>query len=170
MEKGKAMERFALIIFDVDGTLTTTKSGARVRKKAADWQWLPGRLAKLHALKQKGVQIAIATNQAGVAFGYLSQPALHKELERMLREAHLPPDTLYVCYTHPKATLSEFLETGEKACRKPHPAMLLAAMQHFGVPADKTLYVGDRPVDKETASNAGVAYMPANEFFHPDVS
>ncbi len=35
-----------LVIFDVDGTLTTTKSGATFRESADDWQWLPGRLEK----------------------------------------------------------------------------------------------------------------------------
>jgi D-glycero-D-manno-heptose 1,7-bisphosphate phosphatase len=164
------MKHYALVVLDVDGTLTTTKSGARVRKNAADWQWLPGRLQKLHELEREGVKIAIATNQAGVAFGYLPQQALHAELEHMLREANLPPDALYVCYTHPKATLPQFLEAENEACRKPHPGMLLEAMQHFGVPPAETLYVGDRPVDEETARNAGIDYMPASAFFHSDVS
>ena len=164
------MKRYALIIFDIDGTLVRTKSGSRVRKNAADWQWLPGRLRKLHELKQEGVKIAIATNQAGVAFGYLPEQALHEELTRMMREANLPLDALYVCYTHPKATLPEFLQVEDDVCRKPHPTMLLEAMRKFGVSANETLYVGDRPVDEETARNAGVDYMPVNEFFDSAIS
>jgi D-glycero-D-manno-heptose 1,7-bisphosphate phosphatase len=164
------MGRYALVVFDVDGTLTTTRSGSRVRKNAADWQWLPGRLRKLHELEQEGVKIAIATNQAGVAFGYLPQPALHQELVRMMQEAHLPLNALYVCYTHPKAKLPAFMQVEDEVCRKPHPGMLLEAMRNAGVPPDETLYVGDRPVDEETARNAGVDYMPANAFFSSDVS
>ena len=164
------MRRYTLIILDVDGTLTTTKSGARVRKYAADWQWLPGRLAKLHEMEQEGVKIAIATNQAGVAFGYFPRKTLQEELERMMREANLPLNALYVCYTHPKATLPEFMQAENETCRKPHPGMLLAAMHNFGVPAHETLYVGDRPVDEETARNAGVDYMPASAFFRSNIS
>src|SRR5262249_27553234 len=39
---------------------------------------------------------------------------------------------------------------------KPDPAMLRIAMQKLGVSAAETLYIGDMPVDVETARNAGV--------------
>ena len=164
------MKHFSLIAFDVDGTLVQTESGSPVRKNAQDWRWLPGRLKKLHELEQQGVKIAIATNQAGVAFGYLPQKELHDELVRMMQEAKLPLSTLYVCYTHPKAKLPAFMEEESNICRKPNPAMLIKAMHDLGVPPDETLYVGDRPIDEETAKNAGIAFMWANAFFHSDVS
>src|SRR5260221_2433900 len=62
-----------LVIFDVDGTIVTTKSGETFRKTADDWQWLPGRLEKLQELDRQGVKLAIATNQGGVAFEYRSE-------------------------------------------------------------------------------------------------
>ena len=39
---------------------------------------------------------------------------------------------------------------------KPDPAMVHLAIQKLGVPAPETLYVGDMPVDVETARNAGI--------------
>ena len=160
------MKHYALIAFDVDGTLVRTKSRSPVRKNARDWQWLPGRLKKLRELEQQGVKVAIATNQAGVAFGYLPQNDLHEELVRMMQEANLPLSALYVCYTHPRATVSKFMEIESDICRKPNPAMLIEAMRDFGVPANETLYVGDRPIDGATAKNAGVDFSWANAFFH----
>lgn len=59
---------YQLIVFDVDGTLTTTRSGATFRQSAYDWQWLPRRVEKCHELIADGVRLALASNQAGVAF------------------------------------------------------------------------------------------------------
>ena len=45
---------------------------------------------------------------------------------------------------------------------KPSPAMILAAMEHMGTGAKRTLYVGDMPIDVEAARAAGcdVAVLP----------
>jgi histidinol phosphatase-like enzyme len=87
-------------------------------------------------------------------------------LVRMMQEANLPLSALYVCYTHPRATVSKFMEIESDICRKPNPAMLIEAMRDFGIPANETLYVGDRPIDEATAKNAGVDFSWANAFFH----
>jgi HAD superfamily hydrolase (TIGR01549 family) len=44
---------------------------------------------------------------------------------------------------------------------KPAPDQLLAAAAAVGVPADRTLYVGDMPVDAMTARHAGAGYAHA---------
>lgn len=72
-----------LVIFDVDGTLVSTKSGATFRKSADDWQWLPGRLQKLQTLDRLGVKLAVASNQGGVAYGLLDPREIRHELQRM---------------------------------------------------------------------------------------
>src|SRR6266852_7937064 len=136
-----------LIIFDVDGTLVTTKSGATFRKSAHDWQWIPGRLAKLAGLKRNGIRMAIATNQGGVAYGYFEVADILRELTSMVRIAGIPAGALYICYTHPKATIEHF--RAEDNRRKPGPGMLLEAMHDFEVTAKETLYVGDRPEDEQ---------------------
>lgn len=51
----------------------------------------------------------------------------------------------------------------EKA--KPDPAMLLAILAKLGrIPADRTLYIGDRASDAQAAAAAGMHFAPA----HPD--
>jgi len=44
--------------------------------------------------------------------------------------------------------------------------MLLQAIQEADIPVMQTLYVGDMDSDREAAQRAGVAYMPAAEFFN----
>ncbi len=40
--------------------------------------------------------------------------------------------------------------------RKPSPVNAIKAMEHYGVTADETVYIGDSEVDVQTAHNAGV--------------
>lgn len=153
-----------LIIFDVDRTLTATKSGKMFRKTADDWQWLPGRIEKLCELKTQGVHLAVATNQGGVAFGYMKQEDILAELTRMIKEAGIPTGGLYICYTHPNASIEQYKY--EDGRRKPGPGMLLDAMRDFDSDPDETLYVGDRQEDKDAAEAAGVDFQWSWDFFN----
>jgi D-glycero-D-manno-heptose 1,7-bisphosphate phosphatase len=152
-----------LIIFDADGTLVETISGATFRKGADDWQWLPGRLEKLHELKRQGVRLAVVTNQGGVAYGYMTKDGILSELLLMIKEAGIPIGGLYVCYTHPKATLPQYRI--EDVRRKPGPGMLREAMADFEADPSETLYVGDRPEDEQAARAVGISFMWAEDFF-----
>jgi histidinol-phosphate phosphatase family protein len=151
------------VIFDVDGTLVTTKSGATFRKTADDWQWLPGRLETLKALHEQGTQIALASNQGGVAFGYMRRKDIINELFKTALEVG---NNVYVavCFTHPKATIEEF-RVEDDTRREPGSGMLLECQEYFLIGPIHTLMVGDRPEDEQAAQNAGVAFMWAEEFF-----
>lgn len=152
---------YKLIIFDADGTLVTTKSGATFRKSADDWQWLPGRLERCKELDRAGTKIALATNQGGVAFGYLDPHEIRAELYRMAEEAHIP--YVAMCFSHPQAKIDLWKEDSPK--RKPAPGMLLEIIAMSGKAKRATLMVGDRPEDEQAARNADVAFMWADEFF-----
>ncbi len=151
------------MIFDVDGTLVTTKSGATFRKSADDWQWLPGRLEKLRKLRAQGVKLACATNQGGVAFGFMTFADILEANVRMLEDVPLDYTHLFMCVTHPKATIDIYRQAS--ADRKPGPGMLLEAMEVFGVKPGETLMVGDREEDEQAAKNAGVSFQWADEYF-----
>lgn len=154
---------YRLICFDVDGTLVETASGATFRKSADDWQWLPGRLEQLRKLSEEGANIALATNQGGVAFGYMQEDRLTGELHRMFRETCISERCVYVCFTHPKATLEQY--RADDIRRKPGPGMLQEAMSDFGVEPEETLFVGDRPEDEQAAQAAGCDFQWSDNFF-----
>lgn len=156
-------EKYVLIVFDTDGTLVETASGETFRKEASDWQWLPARREVLQALRQRGMRIAVATNQGGVAFGYMEADDILHELERMCAEAGIPRGGLYICYNHPAATDPRFRLADYR--RKPNPGMLLDAMEDFEATPEETLMVGDRKEDEEAAKNAGCDFVWANIFF-----
>ncbi len=154
-----------LVIFDCDGTLTVTKSGATFRKSAQDWQWIAGRLEKLRSLKEAGVAIRFASNQGGVAFDYLKEHEVQNEFMVMTRDIGFAPgiNITHVCFTHPKAILAGYLEDSNR--RKPNPGMLQEAMLQENMSPTETLMVGDRPEDEEAAKNAGCQFIWADKFF-----
>lgn len=152
-----------LIIFDVDGTLTATQSGATFRKTADDWIWLPSRLTKLRELKEAGTELAVATNQGGVAFGYMSEDDIRRELSIMCNQANIT--YLWVCYAHPKASVEGYAEEIDLFDRKPSPGMLMKAMLKERVTVRETLFVGDRDEDEVAAKAAGIDFMWAEDFF-----
>jgi D-glycero-D-manno-heptose 1,7-bisphosphate phosphatase len=156
-------KQYILYIFDLDGTLVETKSGALFRKTPDDWQLLPGRREKLIELKARGARLAIATNQGGVAFGYFSQEAILREIQAAARALGISPAGVYICYTHPKASIEQYRAEDDR--RKPGPGMLKEAMMDFDAMEVETLMIGDRPEDEQAARNAGVEYKDAREFF-----
>lgn len=151
-----------LIIFDVDGTLVTTKSGDTFRKGADDWQWIPERLERCQELDSQGVKLALATNQGGVAFGYLDPHEIRHELYKTGQAIHAA--AVEMCFSHPKATIELWREDSPE--RKPNPGMLLRIIQDAGEDLSDVLYVGDRDEDEQAAHNAGVTFMWADEFFN----
>ncbi|MGZ6375229.1 MAG: HAD-IIIA family hydrolase, partial [Ktedonobacterales bacterium] len=110
----------ALAIFDLDGTLTQTRSGARFPQNLQDrtpMRHAQDRIAKLHDF---GVKVAVATNQGGVAHGYYNDD----ELRATLREQMYAWFSIYhwnvaICSHHPGGTVLEYAR--ECACRKPSP-------------------------------------------------
>jgi HAD superfamily hydrolase (TIGR01662 family) len=154
------------VTFDVDGTLTTTKSGETFRKSADDWQWLPGRVEKCRELRDQGVRLAIASNQAGVAFPWskFSEAEIRLELELIARM--IGAEYLGICCTTPNSKALPAYHNPNDRRRKPNPGMLLEAMQTCGsVGPSETLFVGDRPEDEQAAQAAGVSFVWADTFF-----
>ncbi len=155
-----------LVVFDVDGTLVTTKSGKPFRQTPDDWEFLPGRQVRVRDLLAAGVKVAIATNQGSVAFGLNSEGAIRAELERTFDELVGTPDNsvlLSIAFNHPRGKVPGY--DHESPMRKPGGGMITRAMTHFGIPASATLMVGDRPEDRAAASAAGSGFEWADAFF-----
>jgi D-glycero-D-manno-heptose 1,7-bisphosphate phosphatase len=158
-------EGVKLICLDVDGTLVVTKSGETFRKTADDWVWMDGRIEKCKQLRADGIQLALATNQAGVAFPWsrFTEAEMQREIEIVARL--IDAGYIGVCYSSPNAKALPQYHNPADNRRKPGPGMILEAMLHYGVMAAETIMVGDRSDDEGAAKAAGVRFIHADEFF-----
>lgn len=158
-------KQYRLYIFDVDGTLTTTKSGATFRETAYDWQWLPGRVEKCQELVAGGATLALASNQGGVCFPWSKFSEGEIMAELAATGALISAWTVCVaCSTPNEKALPQYRIANDER-RKPGPGMLIEAMLSTGVAQEDTLMVGDRPEDEGAAKAAAVDFMWAKDFF-----
>ncbi|HEX6292126.1 MAG TPA: HAD-IIIA family hydrolase [Herpetosiphonaceae bacterium] len=155
-----------LILFDVDDTLISSYMDTPDRSYD-HWQVLPGRRQRIAQLMADGHQLGIVTNQAGVAFGHVTEAQVHAKLSAVAEALDLPATTpIAVCFTHPQARMPEYRDRGDETCRKPSGAMIRELMACYpAAAAEGVLYVGDRPDDREAARDAGATFVPATAFF-----
>jgi D-glycero-D-manno-heptose 1,7-bisphosphate phosphatase len=157
--------RTQLIVFDMDGTLISSYMDNS--DHAYDtWHILPRRRSAIKALARAGIRLAIATNQAGVAFGYVSEWHAYAKLYTVMDQLAFPVDsTLHVCFAHPDSRDPHYNDPAAIARRKPGGAMLHEAMAAAGVPANRTICVGDDDADGGAAADANVQFVRPRQFF-----
>jgi D-glycero-D-manno-heptose 1,7-bisphosphate phosphatase len=154
-----------LYIFDMDGTVIESYMDRRDKDYHAV-KPLPGVVEKLAALQAAGHQVAIASNQGGIAFGYNSEEDWRRKLGRAMVQLGLPADTpVAVCFSDARSKHPRYNKPDEVARRKPSGAMLRELMAQADATADQTMYIGDRPEDQAAAADAGVAFTWADDFF-----
>lgn len=153
-----------LYLFDLDGTLITSYMD-NPDKSYHVWEPLPGRAARLGALRGAGHRVGVVTNQAGVAFGYVSERDwTQRKLPAVCSEFGLLPQEVAYCLSHPKGKFP-WNKHSECARRKPSPLMIEELMVAMDADRDDTLFVGDMESDRQAASAAGVEYYDAADFF-----
>lgn len=99
-------------------------------------------------------RVAVVTNQAGISKGMYTvadMRLLHRQMAEMLRERGVEVDAWYFCPHHPGFT-------GDCACRKPRPGMLLRAMRDFRSDPAQCVMYGDSEKDAQAAEAAGVEF------------
>lgn len=165
-----------LVMFDLDDTLIrghVRKEGSGPFEEVQPFDTvapLPGRIEKVNALLDADVKVAVCTNKAGVAFGHQT----HKDCfrKRVLFEDYFGITredvqagrwAWYEAYGHEEATNLEF--KFDDPDRKPRPGMLLRAMADLGEEPSTSLFVGDRPTDRDAAERAGVSFKRADFYF-----
>lgn len=136
-----------LVIIDRDGVLNA-ESPDHI-KSLEEWLPLPGSLEAVARLCRARVRVAMATNQSGIARGFLTEEdlrAIHRhinaELERM--GGRIDP----VMYS------PDGPESGSRR-RKPGPGMLEEIARHCGVTLEQVPFVGDSLRDIQAARAAG---------------
>lgn len=169
-----------LYAFDLDGTLISGYMDNPDRN-FDNWQLLPGRQETIARLRHLGHDVALVTNQAGVAFGHTAEQDVVRKLGRVAMALGFasvwifdggqgyragwdaPALHCFVCYNDSRAKNRQYQDASR---RKPSGAMIHEAMAEFpAAAADGVLYVGDRPEDEAAARNAGVRFQWADRFF-----
>src|SRR3989344_418775 len=140
-----------LIILDRDGVIN--EDSLEYIKSLDEWIPIPGALEAISRLKKAGHGVVVATNQSGIARGYLSDETLHAMHEKMKGELNrygATLDGIYYCPHHPD---------DHCACRKPKPGMLRQIAQDFSEDLTQAVVVGDSLRDIEAGLACGCAVV-----------
>jgi D-glycero-D-manno-heptose 1,7-bisphosphate phosphatase len=136
-----------LIILDRDGVINY--DSPYYIKSPAEWHPIPGSLGAIAKLNQAGYQVAIVTNQSGVARGHYDLETLNQIHEKLIAELAAVGgriDSLIFCPHHPDENCF---------CRKPKPGMLRQVEDKFGMDLTGVFFIGDSLVDMQAALAVG---------------
>lgn len=115
----------------------------------AQWQPLPGSMEAIALLNQHGFQVAVVTNQSGVARGLFDENTLagiHAKMQAYAREQGGEIAAIYYCPHGPDSTCS---------CRKPKPGLIVQCAKDAQINLQDTYVVGDSLRDLQAAQAAG---------------
>lgn len=134
------------IFLDRDGTLNPDPGyiGSPDR-----FELFPGVAAALERLTRAGARLVVVTNQSGVGRGLFSSAdldAIHVKLRRLLQDAGVSLDAIYVCPHHPDERCH---------CRKPETGMIDRAVRELGIDLSRSYLIGDHEKDMELAKRVG---------------
>jgi HAD superfamily hydrolase (TIGR01662 family) len=157
-----------LYIFDKDGTLIGMPDPNQNRppNTSAEQVLLPGVYRKLAQLRADGHKIALASNQGGVAWGFLSL----EQADKLMRDCaeKIGGVSAYAFSPYdPKAAAKNLpgIYARDDESRKPQPGMILALASQLGFDLLDVVFVGDHASDRQAAANAGCRFVWASGFF-----
>lgn len=164
----KAVKEYECFLFDLDGTLISSYMEDE-QKRFHVWEVLKGRKEVVSRLLDLGKCVGIITNQAGVAFGYVTPEDFKRKRSAVINAFDLDRNDenwlINWCYAHPNGTVKGEGPVWDLKRRKPSGEMLVEAMDTFQMERSETVFIGDMESDRQAAENAGVDYIDAEEFF-----
>jgi histidinol-phosphate phosphatase family protein len=125
------------VFLDRDGTLIRD---VHFLARPEQVELLPGAADALRRINERGVPAIVATNQSGIARGYLTlddYDRVRARMEELLAAHGARVDATYVCPHHPDVD-------GACECRKPAPGMYRRAAADHRLDLARSAYVGDR--------------------------
>jgi D-glycero-D-manno-heptose 1,7-bisphosphate phosphatase len=138
-----------LVLLDRDGTINVKAAEGEYVTSVYELELLQGVAAAVRRLNERGIPVAVVTNQRGIALGRMTEDdleAVHAALAARLGAEGARFDTVYHC-PH---------DRGVCACRKPEPGLLLRAARDFGAAPGRSVMIGDADSDVEAGQRAGM--------------
>jgi D-glycero-D-manno-heptose 1,7-bisphosphate phosphatase len=138
-------QRFVLL--DRDGVINDDSE--HFIKTPDEWRPLPGSLEAIALLNQHGYEVAVITNQSGIARGLLdlaTLDAIHQKMQHLVSQHGGHIAAIYVCPHGPDS---------DCYCRKPKPGLLELCAQQHGINLQETVLIGDSYRDLQAAQAAG---------------
>ncbi len=130
--------------------------------KVDQFEFLPGAIDALRAIKEKGYYIFIVTNQPGAAKGKCSLATLYDINTYMLdtfSKEGVEIDDIFMCPHYPKelpTTREKFL-IRKCNCRKPEPGLIYRAMRKYRIDMSRSYMIGDSCTDVVAGSAVGLS-------------
>jgi len=138
-----------VIFLDRDGVINKKAPKAEYVKSWDEFVFLPKAKEAITLLTQKGYDIYIISNQAGIARGKMTEEDLADIHKHMLADIEKEGGKIKQIYHCPHGW-DEDCE-----CRKPKPGMFLQASKDHHIDLTKTIFIGDDERDKEAGDAAG---------------
>jgi D-glycero-D-manno-heptose 1,7-bisphosphate phosphatase len=142
-----------VVFLDRDGTINPDKG---YMNHPDLMELYPGAAAAIRRLQEAGLAVAVTTNQAGIAKGFLTEDTLehiHARLEELLSLEGVRLDGLYYCPHSPQDGNPPYRR--ECDCRKPATGMAHEAAADLGLDLSRSYVVGDKRTDVEFGRNLG---------------
>jgi len=137
------------LFLDRDGVVNVEKN---YLYKKEDFAFIDGIIELVKHFRSLGYLVVVVTNQSGIARGYYTKEQfleLTSWMEKEFEKQGTKIDRVYFCPHHPDIS-------GECACRKPKPGMLLQAAKELDIDLTNSIMVGDKERDIEAGVNAGL--------------
>ena len=169
----------AIVSFDMDDTLITTKSGRVFAKDKDDWVWLynkiPEKLRDIHA--REGKKLVIFTNQGGIngSKGYdkAKEASILGRIEAMLNALPGVPVQVFVAttddsYKKPSTGMWDAMVARHNGNVAPDLSACVFVGDAAGRPASPSRHRGKKDFscsDRKFARNVGISFATPEEFF-----
>lgn len=144
----------AFAFLDRDGLININHGYVHQRQH---FQLMPKVIDGLLALQQAGFQLAIVTNQSGIARGFYTEAefqAFSLWMCRFFAQQGIYFTAVAYCPHHPETGQADYLQPCQ--CRKPAAGMLWEIIEKYTVDSTKSVMFGDKFIDVQAGINGNI--------------